>query len=325
LPGLPASKGFKDAASKRCSMAGEKGTLFFTQGNPLFEDCDAAILGVAFDGNASYGKGAAGAPQAIMAASRQMDIENPMTGVTLETGIHNFGIIRPKNAAEMIGETERIAKRALGAGKFFILLGGDHSIVNGLLKAVPKEACFVNFDAHLDLREEWQGKKDSHAAVAHRIFDSGFEQVWVGARGLINAEEMEFVSAQGLADKIFYCPSMPIAFYKSRAFPAWMKKENMLFGKNPDAKKVLGAIESEKVWLNIDIDCLGLEQGIETGVPTPFGLSLGALRDLIYEICQKKKVIGLSIAEVIPDKNGKSQAVAAMLCYQILLWLGEKQ
>jgi len=45
------------------------------------------------------------------------------------------------------------------------------------------------------------------------------------------------------------------------------------------------------------------------------------LRDLIYEICQKKEIVGFSLAEVIPDKFGKSQAIAALLCYSILSWL----
>ncbi len=304
-------------------MAKPNNTLFFVQGNPGFDDCDAAVLGVAFDGNASYGRGAAEAPQAIIKASHQMDIENPMTGKTLETAIHNFGIIEPKNAKEMIEETEIVAKKALEARKFFVLLGGDHSTVNGLLNAVPEGTCFVNFDAHLDLREEWQGKKESHAAIAHRIFDKGFEQVWVGTRDLINEEEMKFVSEQNIANKIFYSPSMPKAFYKTQEFPKWMKKENMLFDKHY-AKKALDTIESEKVWLNIDIDCLDLREGIETGVPTPFGLSLETLRDLIYEICQKKEIVGFSLAEVIPDKFGKSQAIAAMLCYSILSWLESK-
>ncbi len=303
-------------------------TLFFIEGNPSFEDCDAAVLGVAFDGNASYGRGAAEAPKAIMTASLQMDIENPMTGKTLETAIHDFGIIEPKDVKEMIEKTESFAKKTLEAGKFFVLLGGDHSIVNGLLEAVPKDTCFVNFDAHLDLREEWQGKKESHAAVAHRIFDKEFEQVWVGARDLINEEEMKFVSEQDLAGKIFYCPSMPKEFYEKQEFSKWMKKENMLFEKNEiqkQTKAIIDTIKSEKVWLNIDIDCIDLRQGIETGVPTPFGLTLENLRDLIYKICQKKEIIGFSLAEVIPDKFGKSQAIAAMLCYQILLWNELKQ
>ena len=305
-------------------MAKGNETLFFVQGNPKFEYADAALLGVAWDENASYGKGAALAPEAIIKASHQMDIENPMAGKTLETSIHNFAIITPKDTKEMIRKTEKFAEKTLKAGKFFVLLGGDHSVVNGLLKAVPKDACFVNFDAHLDLREEWQNKKESHAAVSHRIFDKEFEQVWVGVRDLINEEEMKFVSEQNLADKIFYCPSMPKAFYKKQEFPKWMKKKNMLFDK-PSFGKIISTIKSKKVWLNIDIDCIDLREGIETGVPTPFGLSLEALRDLIYEICQKKEIIGFSLAEVIPDKFGKSQAIAAMLCYQIILWNKLKQ
>lgn len=298
-------------------------TLFFVQGNPKFEYADATVLGVAFDENASFGKGAAEAPAAIMSASHQMDIEQPMTGKTLEKGIHNFGTIKPKTAMEMINAIEKPAKKSLDAKKLFILLGGDHSTVNGLLNAVPKDTTFVNFDAHLDLREKWLGKKQSHAAVSRRIFDKGFEQVWIGVRDLVNEEEIEFVSKQGLGEKIFYCPTMPAAFYKKHSFPDWMIKKNMLSGKRlkkAQIKEIVSAIKTEKVFLNLDVDCLDLRQGIETGVPTPFGLSLETLNELIFEICDKKDVIGLSLAELVPDKNNKGQTIAAMLCYNVLSW-----
>ncbi|MBN2067147.1 MAG: arginase family protein [Candidatus Diapherotrites archaeon] len=303
-------------------MKKPENTLFFVEGNPSFEDCDAAVLGVAFDENASYGRGAAEAPAAIMQASHQMETEIPLSGRTIQTAVHNFGIIKPKSAGEMLSETAAIAKKAIAAEKFFILIGGDHSTVNGLLDALPKETMFVNFDAHLDLREEWQGKKLSHAAVSRRVFDKGFEQIWVGARDGICEEEQEFVSEQGISEKIFYCPSMPRAFYSGKEFPKWMKEENMLFGNawENQSEKILKLVGNRKVWLNIDIDCLDLRQGIETGVPTAFGLSLEQLNEMLFEICAKKEVLGFSLAEAIPDKKGKSQAIAAMLCFNILAW-----
>jgi len=305
-------------------MKKQKNTLFFVQGNPSLEDCDAAVLGVAFDGNASYGKGAADAPEAIMKASRQMDIENPMTGETLQTAIHNFGILQPKSIKEMIRETERVAKKAIGAEKFFVLLGGDHSTINGLLNAVPKDTVFVNFDAHLDLREEWQGKKESHAAVGKRIFDKGFNQIWIGVRDMINEEEMHFVSEEGLANKVFYCPSMPKAFYKRKEFLGWMLKKNILFKKKikkSQLNSILASIGPNPVWLNIDIDCLDLREGVETGVPTPFGLTLENLNNVLYEICKSKKVIGFNLCEVVPDKDNRGQTIAANYCYKILSWI----
>jgi agmatinase len=304
-------------------MAKLNNTLFFVQGNPKFEDADACVLGVAFDGNASFGKGAAAAPDAIMKASHQLDIEDPLTGETLQTAIHNFGTLKPKNAREMIGETEKLAKKALEKGKFLVLLGGDHSVVNGLLEAVPNDTTFVNFDAHLDLREQWQGKKMSHAAVSRRIFDKGFEQVWVGVRDRINEEEMDFVWEQGLADKIFYCPSMPSSYYKTKKFPKWMKRKNMLFSGlgSKKVRQIISEIETDKVFLNIDVDCLDMRQGLETGVPSPFGLTLEELRQAIFEICRKKKVIGLSIAELVPDSYNRGQSFAAMLCLNMLGWV----
>ncbi len=304
-------------------MAKPNHTLFFVQGNPSFAHCDAAVLGVAFDENTCYGRGAAAAPAAIMRASHQMDIEDPLTGKTLQTAIHNFGIKKPKGVREMVKAVEKPAQKSIEAKKLFILLGGDHSVVNGLLKAVPKDATFVNFDAHLDLREKWQGKKQSHAAVSKRIFDKGFGQVWIGVRDRINEEEMQFVAEKSLARKIFYCPSMPKAFYRGKLFSKWMQRKNVLFkgiGKK-QLRAVLSAIETEKVFLNIDIDCLDLRQGVETGVPTPFGLTLEDLNLLLFEVCKRKKVLGLSIAELVPDSFNRGQTIAAMLCHNVLCWV----
>lgn len=301
----------------------KKETLFFPEENPKFEYADAAILGIEFDENASYGRGAAKAPKEIIRASHQMDIENPLTGATLETAIHYFGTIQPKSAKEMIMQIGAYAEKSLQSKKLFLLLGGDHSIVNGILEAVPKGTTFVNFDAHLDLREEWQGKKLSHAAVSRRIREKGFPQVWIGVRDSINEEEMGYVSEKGLGEKIFYCPTMPQEAYKMHPFPQWMDKKNMLFKKKLDAttkKAMLKKIETDKVWLNIDIDCLDPREGTETGVPTPFGLTMETLNELLFEICQNKQVIGMSLAELIPDEYGRGQAIAARLCYNILLW-----
>jgi len=304
-------------------MGDKNSTLFFVQGNPKSEYADATVLGVAWDENASYGKGAALAPEAIIKASHQMDVENPLTGQTLETAIHNFGIIKPKNVGQMIKAIDEKAKKSLDAKKMFILLGGDHSVVNGLLDAVPKSTTFVNFDAHLDLREKWQGKTLSHAAVGRRILEKGFDQVWVGVRDMINEEEMGFVAEKQLAGKIFYCPSMPRAFYRKHTFPAWMHKKNMMLKKTAGKnllRAILSKIGTEKAWLNIDIDCLDLRQGVETGVPTAFGMTLEALREIVFEICDKRQVIGFNICEVIPDKYGKGQAIAADLCFKIVSW-----
>lgn len=298
-------------------------TLFFVEGNPALEDSNASVLGVAFDESSCYGKGADAAPAAIIAASHQIETEQPLTGETVQAAIHNFGIIKPRTAKEMVAETEKIAKKAIGAETFFILLGGDHSVLNGVLNAVPKGTFFVNLDAHLDLREEWQGKKLSHAAIGHRVFDKGFEQLWVGARDCVGEEEIEFVSKHYLAEKIFYCPTMPEAFYEKRAFPAWMRRQNMLFNGKISAAQlqtILSSIGNKKVWLNIDFDCLDLRQEIETGTPMPHGLSLESMDGLLFAICEKKNVIGFSLAEVIPSANNSSQVIAAMLCFNIVSW-----
>jgi len=305
-------------------MARATHTLFFEKGNPSFEDCDAAVLGVAFGKNASYGSGMEDAPEEIFAASLNIEPEQPMTGRTIWPAIHNMGIIMPKTGADMASRTEAIAKKALGAGKFFALLGGDHSVVNGLLGALPKDVFFVNFDAHLDLRDSFNpGGKLSHACVSRRIAEHGFEQAWVGVRDQVGEEELGFVAEKSLAERIFYCKTQPGDFYERNGFPAWMKKENMVAGGKlgePQAAKLLRQCGGG-VWLNIDLDCLDSREFPCTGSPLPFGLRLEALNELLFKIISKKNVIGFSLAEFVPDKKNPGCAItAAMVCYNIISW-----
>ncbi len=305
-------------------MKKQEYTLFLDEGNPPLADADAAVLGVAFDKTGSYEKGSAKAPAAVFRASHQLELEQPLTGKTLDTAIHNMGIIEPKTSEQMVEKTREKAENAIGAGKFFILLGGDHSVVNGLLAVLPKDVSFVNFDAHLDLRESWLGTRLNHACVARRIFDAGFGQLWVGARDQISEEEIGFVSAQTLAEKIFYCATQPKSFYKTFAYPEWIKKENVISGGMPgelQMQKVLDGIGERDVWLNIDIDCLDSRELHGTGTPVPFGLKLEGLNELLFRIISAKNVIGFNLVELIPSrKDLNSEMIAAMLCYNILSW-----
>jgi len=298
-------------------------TLFFVEGNPSFPDCDAAMLGVAFDKTASYGKGSAKGPGAILNASHHLEAEQALTGKTLQIGIHNMGIIEPKTSQEMIAEIEKRAKRAIEAKKFFILLGGEHSIVNGLLGAIPKDVSFINFDAHLDLREEWTGGRLSFGCVAKRIFDAGFKQQWVGVRDQIGEEEIELVSEKGFADKIFYCPTQPRGFYEKHGFQGWMKEENCLCAGTANEKQIQAILNgsSERVWINIDIDCIDSRELHGTGTPMPFGLKLESLNELLFRIASEKEVVGFNLVELMPnEKDLNSETIAAIICYNIMSW-----
>ena len=304
-------------------MARATHTLFFEKGNPSFEDCDAAVLGVAFGKNASYGSGMEDAPEEIFAASLNIEPEQPMTGRTIWPAIHNMGIIRPKTSSQMAARVGLLAKRAVEAGKFFALIGGDHSVVNGLLGALPKDVSFVNFDAHLDLRHSYNDSKFSHACVARRIAERGFEQQWVGVRDQIGEEEEQFVSENRLAERVFYCPTQPLGFYRKFPFPIWMKKENVLLGGKMNDQQTGRLLQhcGEKVWLNIDMDCIDSRELPSTGTPLPFGLKLEGLNEALFNVISQRNVIGFSLTELVPGEKSKhGQVIAAMVCYNIISW-----
>jgi len=324
--------------------------------NPSINSSDVAFFGVEFDFTASYASGARFGPRAILESSFQIEFETPFLGIPLDKKIkiHNLGTLSYKKSSKnlmslskkMVEEVKSLSLKVLKAKKFLFVLGGDHSVSNGVLKAVsknfsPKDVCFVNFDAHFDLRNAFEGMPLSHASVSRRINEAGFNQIFIGVRDSVSKEEIEFISRKNLASNIFYSPLLPKAFYLRQKSKKWIKKENLLFGQSSSKKQlksILSKIKQKFVWFEIDIDVLDSNEFLGTGTPMPSGLTTDALNELLFEIIsfakQKgKKVLGFSLVEVSPllEKNAKTylakktistacEMKAALICYNILFY-----
>lgn len=336
-----------------------KGTFLGPEINPSIEESDAAMLGIGFDLTASYAKGTAQGPRAIIEASRQVEYEIPVIGTRLDekAKVHNLGLLGfsfPKKLSEkqvlketrkMVETAKKELRKAVGKNKFLVVFGGDHSTTNATLEAVcekidPKKICWLRLDAHLDLRNALDNNQLSHGSIGRRIFDRRIKQVFVGIRDHISGEEAEFIAQKGLADDIFYFATQPKKFY-DRKMPAWMKKENISFENSFSAeqvKKILQKINKEFLFINIDIDILDANEFPGTGTPMPSGMSWKGINELLFEAighARKNgiKIIGFDIVEVFPVlKDYKkpyslenallsgNEMKAAMLAYNLLLW-----
>lgn len=147
---------------------------------PAFPQTKARIglLGVAFDQNSSYMKGAALAPQKIREAffcdSSNLWAEDE-TNLGADGIFADAGDISPSQA-EMPAETERAASQLYEAGLRVIAFGGDHSVTYPLVKAAAKyhpNLSVLHFDAHPDLYDCYDGNLYSHASPFARIMESG--------------------------------------------------------------------------------------------------------------------------------------------------------
>ncbi len=163
-------------------------------GSPL-DGLDAgmvAVLGVPFDGNSSFLRGAAQGPEAIRAALR-----SPAGNLCCENGLDLGSDARWRDVGDVQGETAELLFRELEdtvaalvrRGVRVMAWGGDHSITYPLLRAhasSSRNLTVLHFDAHPDLYDDFEGNRLSHASPFARIMEEGLARrlVQVGIRTL---------------------------------------------------------------------------------------------------------------------------------------------
>ena len=135
----------------------------------------AALLGIPFDANSSYLRGAAGAPAAIRRALHS-SAGNYWTEAGVDLGVK--GIFEDAGDAELgadpFADIEKAVGELMNRGLRPVCLGGDHSITFPILRAVGKRIpglTIVHFDAHPDLYDELDGNRMSHACPFARIME----------------------------------------------------------------------------------------------------------------------------------------------------------
>lgn len=263
------------------------------------QDCFYHIIPVPYEESVSYGGGTAGGPDAILEASDQLELFNGHS-CPGEKGIFTHCPVDCKAPAEEVMERiYRAAKQVLDLGKFPVLLGGEHSITFGALKALKeKYGTFgvVQFDAHADLRNEYSGTKWSHASVMRRAVDDlGLPLVQLGNRAFC-LEEHE-------ARKKHHVISWDAEYLCQNPIP-----ENLIpqdFPKN--------------IFITFDVD--GLDPSVipDTGTPVAGGLMWYQALNLAKKSLENRKLIGFDVVELAPRKDSVvSDFITAQLTYALM-------
>ncbi|MCD6537541.1 agmatinase [Candidatus Bathyarchaeota archaeon] len=282
-------------------------TLAFAGSECRFEDADYIIVGVPFDNTSSYRPGSRFAPRAIREASLNIEGFSFRSNRSIDDlRMHDAGDLDVSlRVEETLRRLELVTREIIEAGKTPVLIGGEHTLTIGSVKAIDKPFKLLCFDAHLDLRDEYLDMKFSHATVIRRICETNKnleEVIIVGARAACK-EEIEYAKKKG----VHIIPSREILDGSIRDSSS---KVNRLLG---DAKAL---------YLSLDMDVLDPAFAPAVQTPEPEGISTHQLLNMISEI-DMDRLVAFDITEMAPPYDfGATSAVAAKIIFEVLLQKG---
>ncbi|MEO1366721.1 MAG: arginase family protein, partial [Acidobacteriota bacterium] len=197
------------------------------------------------------------------------------------------------------------ARTHLDAGKFLVSLGGEHGLSTGPVRASVDAARgplgVVQFDAHADLRDTYEGSRHSHASVMRRVVDDlGLPTLAVGLRSL-STPEAELIRSRGL----------PVIW-------SHQLHEDARAGSSERFERLLETLPDE-IYLTFDIDYFDPSLVPATGTPEPGGGQWHETLRLLRALFRRKRVVGMDIVELAPVAGlPGSDFVAAKLVYKCL-------
>jgi len=273
--------------------------------NPGFEYTEyhtaaAAILPVPYEGGVSYGTGTARGPDAVIEASAHLELYDEM----LDAEPYRMGIatvLPPEifmDAQRTQASVYATIKAMIGEDKFVVMLGGDHSLSSGYVRALHEkyhQVSVIQLDAHADLRDSFENSAYSHACAMSRIRELTGSTLQMGIRSM-SVEEARKIDREKLA----VCT---MAAYRRGEF---------------DVHAALDAL-AEPVYLTVDVDVFDWSVIRSTGTPEPGGISWDEALVLMHQIFMKKNVVGVDVVELCGDPNDRNSAfAAAKLIYKML-------
>jgi len=276
-----------------------------------FDKAKVVIIPAPYEGTVTYRKGTRNGPSAIFEASKYMELfDEEINAETFKIGIHTMPPldIADLSPEAMIKTVYRTERDILAAGKFPVLIGGEHSVSIGAVRAAKEmtgDISVLHFDAHHDLRDEYEGSKNSHACVGRRMQEMA-SLVQLGIRS-VSKEDKDFLSTQNNISKI-------ISAYDILNDTLWDKK----------------ALESlkEKVYVSIDLDVLDISIMPAVGTPEPGGLGWYLMLDILKLVAQNKEIVGFDIVELSPlSGNIAPDFLASKLIYRLIgyVFYGKKK
>ena len=256
---------------------------------------DIVMFGIPFDGGTSFRAGARHGPQAIR------NITYTISPTTED--FRSFADLKVRDLGDFeMGDwptIETAVAELVTAGKFFIMLGGDHSttipVLRGVDKALTGSLGIIHIDAHFDLCDEMDGNRFAHGCTERRALD---------LKAVDGVENIYFLGIRSIE-------SDELAFFNANAVQVFSSKQIDQLGTARVIETVVATMSRfDQIYITLDIDSLDPAYAAGTGTPQFGGLQARQLL-AILEGMFRLKVIGMDVVEVAPNLDASLTAVFA--------------
>ncbi|MGH9863452.1 MAG: agmatinase [Candidatus Acidiferrales bacterium] len=268
-----------------------------------YDTARVVVVPVPLERTTTYARGTRRGPAAIIEASRNMELydEELQLETCQQVGIATLAEMDTDSdpLENVLAHIRTTVMGLLEEGKFPVLLGGEHSLTPPAVSAAARkfpDLSVLQIDAHADLRDTYQGNRNSHACALRRVVEI-CPIVQVGIRSLSVEESADIPR---LKTEIFWAKDIA-----SRPPGEW-------------AAEIVAAL-SPRVYLTFDLD--GLDPSImpATGTPEPGGLSWEQVTALLRVVTRQRQLVGMDVVELLPTPGlHHADFLAAKLIYRIL-------
>lgn len=320
--------------------------------NSSFEESKLIYLPVPWEATTSYGGGTSQGPEAILEASRQVDLFDSEVLNPYEAGFYllpessnvkKWNKRAKKEAQKIIekggdiGNSKKLksslkevnslgeklnkfvykeTRQLLEQKKLVGVIGGDHSVPFGALQAIAEKYSsfgILHFDAHSDTRIAFEGFTWSHASIMYNVLENIPQVKKLVQLGIRDFCEQEFQYCQEQKSRVSVFYDKDVSHAKFEGIP-WKETVNKMLAPLPEA-----------VWVSFDIDGLDPRFCPHTGTPVPGGLDFNEAVFVISSLVRSgRKIIGFDLNEVAPSKNKEDSwdaNVGARLLYKLSGWM----
>ena len=263
-----------------------------------YDEADLVMFGAPFDGTCSYRPGSRFAGAAVRTESYGIETYSPYLERDLaDLSVFDAGELDLPfgNISEVLERIEEAASEIISDGKKMLMIGGEHLVTLGAVRAAAKKHPGLNilhFDAHADLRDDYMGERRSHATVIRRCHELvGGKVHQFGIRSMTREEDL------------------------------WAR-ENVIQRKYDfeTLDETIDDLRGKPVYLTIDLDVLDPSIFPGTGTPEPGGVSFTDLISAVHRV-KGLDIVGCDVNELAPhyDGSGVSTVVACKVIRELIL------
>lgn len=247
-----------------------------------YENSKVIAIPIPYDSTTSYEPGTRNGPEAIIEASRNIELFSELLGKDIsKIGIYTTEEIEPdvSSPKHMVDRIADEVKYILDDDKVPLGIGGEHTIMVGLVKAISSKYgkdnfSVLHFDAHSDSRDRFMGSKYSHACVMARARELSDKVYSVGIRSI---------------DKEDYEKYKDILYMKDMHSMSYDEIADSIIKSTYD-----------NVYLTVDLDVIDPSEMPSVGTPEPDGMKFRDLIEIFSRVLPRKHIIGMDFNELKP-------------------------